>query len=368
MKFAPKQFFTRLYEKALDEDILSSAAQVGFYFMFALFPLLLFLVSIFGVVLEKSDDLRHELFVYLRQIMPGSALELVEKTLTEVVQGSSGGKLTLGFVIALWSASAGIDSVRTALNSVYKLKETRPYWKTKLYSLILTLGIALLISIALGIIFYGSQFLSLVLGYMSLPIPSPLFLQILSFIVVGAVLTLTFALLYSFVPNHVPFAWHWISPGAIVAIILWVGASLSFRLYLHYFDSYAKTYGSLGAIIILMLWLFITALAIIIGGAINAILDEFSKGTYTKESRPGKAENEEAREDAEEQGANQETGKLNIAANGSNEKAKIQKKSKATSGNKIETVAASSGEKTYGKMIFGGILGGLISYFSKKKK
>jgi membrane protein len=368
MKFAPKQFFTRLYEKAFDEDILSSAAQVGFYFMFALFPLLLFLVSIFGIVLEKSDDLRHELFVYLRQIMPGSALELVEKTLAEVMQGSSGGKLTLGFVVALWSASAGIDSVRTALNSVYKLKETRAYWKTKLSSLVLTLGIALLISVALGIIFYGSQFLSLVLGYMSLPIPSPLFLQILSFIVVGVVLTLTFALLYSFVPNHVPFEWHWITPGAVVAIVLWVTASLSFRFYLHYFDSYAKTYGSLGAIIILMLWLFITALAIIIGGAINAILDEFSKGAYTKETRPSKAENEETREEAEGQAEAQETVKANSAIEGSKEKASVLKKSKAAFGKKTETVAESSGEKTYGKMIFGGILGGLISYFSKKKK
>ncbi len=369
MKFAPKQFFTRLYEKAFDEDIFSSAAQVGFYFMFALFPLLLFLVSIFGLVIEKSDDLRHELFVYLRQIMPGSALELVEKTLTEVVQGSSGGKLTLGFAVALWSASAGIDSVRTALNSVYKLEETRAYWKRKLSSLVLTLGIALLISVALGIIFYGSQFLSFVLGSMSLPIPSPLFLQILSFIVVGIVLMLTFALLYSFVPNHVPFEWHWITPGAVVSIVLWVLASLGFRLYLHYFDSYAKTYGSLGAIIILMLWLYITALAIIVGGVINAILDEFSKGGYTKESRPSEAENEELRNNAEGTAStHQETDKSNSATNGSNEKAKSSEKSKAASGNKTETVVASSGERTYGKMIFGGILGGLISYFSKKKR
>ncbi|MDQ6786554.1 MAG: YihY/virulence factor BrkB family protein [Acidobacteriota bacterium] len=364
MEFAPKQFFTRLYEKAFDEDIFSSAAQVGFYFMFALFPLLLFLVSLFGMVLEKADDMRAELFNYLRQVMPGSALDLVEKTLTEVVQSSSGGKLTLGFVIALWSASAGIDSVRVALNSVYKLKETRAYWKRKLASLLLTLGIALLIFIALGIIFYGSQFLSLALGTMHLPIPSPLTLKILSFVVVAIVLTFTFALLYSFVPNHIPFKWNWITPGAFVAIILWVLASLGFRLYLHYFDSYAKTYGSLGAIIILMLWLYITALAIIIGGAINAILNEFSEGKYTKADRPNTSENEQVRKEGTEQNSNRDTDKSVEKTNNESEKPKDDRKTDDSK----ESVETPDGEKSYGKMIAGGFLGVLISYFSRKKK
>jgi len=364
MKFAPKQFFTRLYEKAFDEDIFSSAAQVGFYFMFALFPLLLFLVSLFGLVLEKADDMRAELFNYLRQVMPGSALELVEKTLTEVVQGSSGGKLTLGFLIALWSASAGIDSLRIALNGVYKLKETRPYWKTKLTSLLLTLGIALLIFIALGIIFYGSHFLSLMLSTVGLPIPSPLTLQILSFVVVAIVLTLAFALLYSFTPNHIPFTWTWITPGAIVAIILWVLASLAFRLYLHYFDSYAKTYGSLGAIIILMLWLYITALAIIIGGSINAILNEFSEGKYTKEDRNTASENEKTRKVSEklESESVDDKSKKEIIS----ESQKAQTKSKPIASK--DSAEKPAGEKSYGKMIAGGFLGVLISYFSKKKK
>lgn len=358
MEFNPKQFLKRLYEKAMDEDILSSAAQVGFYFMFALFPLLLFLVSLLGLVIEKADDLRAELFVYLRQVMPGSAIDLVQKTLDEVVQSSSGGKLTLGFIIALWSASAGIDSVRVALNSVYKLKETRPYWKTKLASLLITLGIAILVSIALGVIFYGSQFLSLGLSSVGLPIPSPLLLQILSFIVVAVVLTLAFALLYSFVPNHVPFKWTWITPGAIVGIILWVLASLAFRLYLSYFNTYAATYGSLGAIIILMLWLYITALAIIIGGAVNAILDEFSEGKYTKESRDSPDENERRRESANGEKSKASTDKSETAST-------VSKPGKTAT---AENATAPDEERTVGKMIAGGILGSIITYFSKKKK
>lgn len=364
MEFQPKKFFTRLYEKAFDEDIFSSAAQVGFYFMFALFPLLLFLISLMGLVLEKADDIRAELFVYLRQVMPGSALDLVQKTLEEVVQSSSGGKLTLGFVIALWSASAGIDSVRVALNSVYKLKETRPYWKTKLSSLLLTLAIAVLIFIALGVIFYGSQFLSLGLETVGLPIPSPLLLQILSFVVVAIVLTAAFALIYSFVPNHLPFKWTWITPGAVVAIILWVLASLGFRLYLNYFNTYAATYGSLGAIIILMLWLYITALAIIIGGAINAILDEFSDGNYTKESRASEAEKERERQDSESEKSEPSDGKPE-----SERKSSVAKTVEPKTAEQIENAKnPAREEKTVGKMITGGILGGIIAFFSKKKK
>jgi membrane protein len=333
------------------------------------------------MVMEKAEDLRQELFVYLRQIMPGSAIELVEKTLNEVVQGSSGGKLTIGFLIALWSASAGIDSVKIALNAVYKLKETRPYWKRKLGSLVLTLVIALLIAVALGIIFYGSQFLSFILVYAGLPIPSPFFLKVLSFLVVTVVLILTFALLYSYGPNHIPFAWNWITPGAVVAIILWVIFSLAFRLYLHYFDSYAKTYGSLGAIIILMLWLYLTALVILIGGAINAILDEFSQGKYTKESRPSKAENEQTRkkvagadDDIEDQevGVNSEEEK-DATGDSKGEKDSSTKNKKSSPKSAVlkdsrQTAAASTGKKSFLKIAVGGLFALFVGFFSGKKK
>lgn len=308
-----KQFFIRLYEKSFDEDIFSSAAQVAFYFLFALFPLLLFVLTLFGFILGKADDMRHELFTYLRQIMPASAYDLVDKTLTEVVKGSSSGKLTIGILITIWSASAGIDSLRVALNAVYKLKEHRSWWKRKLMSLFLIFAIGISIFIALGIIFYGSYFLTLILQTIKLPIPSPFFLAVLSFVVVLLLLLLTFELLYNLIPDHDPFAWKWITPGAFVSIVLWLLLSKGLGIYLQYFDTYAKTYGSLGAIIILMLWLYLTALVILIGGTMNAILDEFSAGKFEKspdESEPAekitdktneqKAENSDESKDGKE--------------------------------------------------------------------
>ena len=275
--FQFKAFFYKLYEKAFEEDIMSSAAQVAFYFSFALFPLLLFLVTLFGMVLSSADELRGELFYYLRQVMPFSAYELVQNTIKEVTENSSGGKLTLGFFIALWSASAGVDSIRVALNSVYNLRETRDWWKTKLLSLSFTLLIAVLASMALAIVFYGWKFITVALTAFSLPVPAHFFLVIIQWLAVLIFLAVIFGLLYNYIPNHLPRKWHWITPGTIVGIVLWLILSGGFRLYLNYFNSYNKTYGSLGAVIILMLWLFLTSLVILIGGLINNVVQEMKQ-------------------------------------------------------------------------------------------
>ena len=122
-----KTFFLKLYSKIFETDVLDRGAQVAFYFSFSLFPLLFFLISVFGLILESTETLKHELFSYLFQIMPRSAYELVQRTVEEIVESSSTGKLTVGILITLWSASAGMDSLRGALNSVYQLKETRPW-------------------------------------------------------------------------------------------------------------------------------------------------------------------------------------------------------------------------------------------------
>lgn len=272
MKFEFKKFFFELYEKAFAEDIFSSAAQVAFYFSFAIFPLMLFLVTLFGFFLDSADTFRTELYYYLLQIMPYSAYELVRNTIEEITKNSTGGKLTLGILVALWSASAGIDSLRIALNSVYNCTETRYWWKTKLLSLTLTFLLTVLIFIALGIIFYGWQLISFLFSYVGLPVPSPFFLILLQWVTLLTVLMFVFEILFSILPDRVPKKWYWITPGAIVSILLWLLVSKSFALYLSYFNTYDKFYGSIGAVIILMLWLYLTASAILIGASVNAVL------------------------------------------------------------------------------------------------
>ncbi|MDM7920753.1 MAG: YihY/virulence factor BrkB family protein [Pyrinomonadaceae bacterium] len=271
MKFDAREYFDRLREKMNDDDILGNAAQVAFYFSFALFPLLLFLTSLIGLILNDKADLQAELFTILAQAMPASAYDLVAKTMAEVTSSASGGKLTFGILITLWSASAGVDNMRGTLNEVYNLEETRSWFKAKLVSLLLTLGIGVLILIALGFLVYGSQVIGLLI-----PVDSPVLLEALEWIVILCLLLLAFALLYNFAPNHEPLEWKWISPGAVIGVVLWIVLSTAFRIYLRYFDNYSATYGSLGAMIILLFWLYLTALVILIGGAINAIFDERS--------------------------------------------------------------------------------------------
>lgn len=289
MRFDTKDFFKTLYSKISDDDILGNAAQVAFYFSFALFPLLLFLMSVLGIILNDKADLQEQLFVILSQVMPASAFELVEKTLKEVTSNASGGKLTFGILLTLWAASAGIDNMRGTLNEVYDLKETRSWMRAKLTSVLLTLAVGVLLLFALAFMVYGSHLLGGVL-----PIGSGNVLEALEWVVTVALVLLAIALMYNFAPNHDPFGWKWISPGAVIAVVLWILASGGFRLYLQYFDSYSATYGSLGAMIILLLWLYLTALVILVGGAINAILDENERadGEQSAVAEPGEGQSD----------------------------------------------------------------------------
>lgn len=272
-----KRFLTELYKKVMDTDALGNAAQVAFYFSFAFFPLLLFLVSLFGIILESTEEWKADLYTYLAQIMPQSAYDLVHDTLEEIVEGGTGGKLTLGLLITLYSASAGVDSLRSGLNSVYEEDEKRSWWWTKLLALLLTLLFIILIGVALIVVTAGWKLAQVGFQSIGMDVSSPIVLGAIQWTSVVVVLTFVTAVIYSVLPSFKKFKWVWITPGAIVAIILWLALTSGFKLYLQYFNTYNKTYGSLGAVIILMLWMYLTAVAVLIGGAINSVLTEMSK-------------------------------------------------------------------------------------------
>jgi membrane protein len=269
-----RQFFVRLYERSLDAEIFSHAAQVAFYFSFALFPLLYFLVSLFGLLLESSEGLKSELFAYLRQIMPVTVFDLVRKTVDEIVANSTSGKLTLGLVVTLWSASAGVDAIRSALNSVYELKSTRSWWRTKTQSLALTFVVTILTAVVLAIVFYGWQMVQFALAGIGFEVTSPVILVMIQWISILLVMLFACEVVYNLLPDFKEFHWIWITPGSIVAIVLWIVLTSGFRFYLGYFNTYNKAYGSLGAVMIMMLWLYLTASALMIGGAVNSVLHE----------------------------------------------------------------------------------------------
>ena len=276
-EFEWKKFLEELYDKFFETDVMSASAQVAFYFSFAFFPLLLVLVTLFGIVLGSTDELRTELYLYLAQLMPPSAYELVRTTMDEIIKSSSGSKLTLGLLVTLWSASAGVDSLRIALNRVYEVKETRSWWKTKLQSLVLTFLFILLLAVGLAGVTAGWSLVKAALGGMGMEVTSPWLVTGIQWATIVVVMIFSTAVVYSWLPCFKEFHWVWISPGSITAIIVWVLFGSLFRLYLHYFNSYNKAYGSLGAVIILMLWMYITGLALLLGGAINSVLTELSE-------------------------------------------------------------------------------------------
>lgn len=284
-----KAFFLKLYRKVDSSDLFNRAAQIAFYFSFAFFPLLLFLVTLAGLVLESTESLKREMYGYLFQIMPPSAFDLVHKTLDEIVESSSGGKLTIGIFVTLWSASAGIDSTRSSLNAVYELKEARSWWNTKLQSLVLTLVFIVLLAIALLVVSSGWEIFQYLLALVGFKVTSPLLLVSIQWISLLAVLLFATEVIYSWVPCFDRFKWVWLTPGAVVAMTLWVVFTGGFRLYLQYFNTYNRAYGSLGAVIILMLWMFLTGTAILIGGAINSVLTEM-----VEEKAKGEASGENA--------------------------------------------------------------------------
>ena len=269
-------FFEELYEKFFETDVMSASAQVAFYFSFAFFPLLLFIVTLFGMILESTDELRVELYSYLGQIMPPSAYQLVRTTMDEIIDTSSGSKLTLGILITLWSASAGVESLRIALNRVYELRETRSWWNTKLHALVLTFLFILLLAIGLAAITAGWSLVKVSLASMGFE-PSPWVVTVVQWAAIVVVMILSTAVVYSWLPCFKKFHWVWISPGSVTAILVWILFGTLFRLYLQYFNTYNKAYGSLGAVIILMLWMYITGLALLLGGAINSVLTEMSE-------------------------------------------------------------------------------------------
>lgn len=275
--FQWKLFAARLYNKILDTDVFGRAAQTAFYFSFSIFPLILFLISGFGLLVFSAEGLKAELFAYLGQVLPGTAFELVRKTAEEIVVNSSGGKVTLGLAIALWSASSGVDALRNALNAVYELKERRSWWRTKSESLGVTLLVTLLAAVALTIVFYGWQ----AIGYLSMKIGfeyvSPLVLSTIQWISIIAVMLFACEIIYNLLPDRRNKRWLWVTPGGLVAISLWLLLTSLFKLYISYFNSYDKAYGSLGAVIILMFWLYLTAVVAMAGGAINSVLSEMAE-------------------------------------------------------------------------------------------
>ena len=263
----------RVWSEIQKDEVFGRAAQLAYYFLLALFPLLLFLTSVIGVILGSQTELRQGLFNYLGTVLPGSASQLVNTTMVEVSNASGGGKIAFGIIAALWAASNGMGAITEALNIAYDVKESRPWWRTRLTAIGLTVALSVLIISALTLVLYGGRIGEYVAGSYGFGGAFTTSWKIVQWPIVLAFVLLSFALIYYCAPDVRRQKWIFITPGAVIGVTLWLLVSFSFRLYLHFFDSYSKTYGALGAVIVLMLWLYLTGAAILIGGEVNSEIE-----------------------------------------------------------------------------------------------
>jgi len=264
-----KQRFKHVAQRINDDEVLGRAAQLSYYFLLALFPLLLFLINVLGYLAQEGTAFRDRLLIYFAAVMPSTAVTLVRTTLDEISLSSGTGKLSFGLLAALWAASNGMGAISQTLNTAYDVRETRPWWKVRLITICLTVALSILILAALAIILYGGTIGEALAARYGFGNFFTTVWTILQWPIALVFVLTTFNLIYNFAPNLKSQARRWITPGAFVGVGLWLAVSFGFRMYLGFFDSYSVTYGSLGALIVLMLWFYLTGVAILIGGEVN---------------------------------------------------------------------------------------------------
>jgi membrane protein len=294
------QLAKRVWTEIGKDRVFARAAELSYYFLLALFPMLIFLTSVIGIILGSGSGTRHALFNYLAHIMPPSAFQLLDATMYEVTESSGSGKLSFGLLAALWAASNGMSAITDSLNAAYDLDESRPWWKQRLVAIVLTIALSVLIMAALILVVAGGHIGEGVASHYGFGPAFALAWKIIQWPVVFGALILAFALIYYFAPDFRDQAWQWLTPGAAIGVALWLLVSLGFRVYLHYFDSYSKTYGSLGAVIVLMLWLYFTGAAVLIGGEINSEIENAAaeKGAPEAKQHGEKSPEEKAPDEA----------------------------------------------------------------------
>jgi membrane protein len=266
-------FLKKLAKRISDNAVTDRAATLAYYFVFALFPFLFTLVTLAAYLPVKNAIT--ELMARIDPLMPEEAMGIIDAQLHSLATQQRPRLLTFGLFLALWSASRGVDALRTALNLSYDVKESRPWWKVQLLAVVVTIATSVLMLLSIAGLALGSsaglwlaarlhvdQFWALLWAWLRWPITA------------GGVM-LVLALLYYFLPD-VKQEWRYVTPGSVVGTLLWLLMTWGFSVYAESFGSYDKTYGAIGGMIVLMTWFYISGFVFILGGEVNALLEHAS--------------------------------------------------------------------------------------------
>ena len=264
----------RTVTEALSDDVLNLAAQQAYYFFFALFPALLFVIGVASFFPLQS--LTGDAVNMLSRVAPQMVTQIIVDAMKSLGQQNSGGVLTFGFLITVWSTSGAMTAIITTLNAAYDVTESRPWWKTRLIAIALTVGIAVFVLASMFLVIAGPTLAEHLAGRFGL---GPVFKWtwwVLQWPVVFALVVSAIGLIYYFAPD-VEQDWVWITPGSIVATLLWIVVSVALKLYYQFVPSAANpTYGAIGGIMVLMLWFYASGIALLFGAELNAEIEHAS--------------------------------------------------------------------------------------------
>ena len=267
--------FFKLTSKEISEDhVMAFAGNLTYKALFAIFPFFTFLLSLLG--LFNAEDLVRDMIEYLNGVMPGSATQFIEDQLLGIVNSQAEDTFTFAAIIsialALWGVSGAFRSVMEAMNVMYEVDEDRPFWKVYGISIFISLAVILLLLTAFGIVIFGGSVGGGLAGFIGLSGVFQAVWTIVQWPIVAMVVLFAFALIYYFAPAAKQ-KFRWISPGAVLAFVFWLLFSLAFSFYVGNFGSYSATYGSLAGVIILMLYIYYSAVIMLVGAEMNQVIE-----------------------------------------------------------------------------------------------
>ncbi|HVR61071.1 MAG TPA: YihY/virulence factor BrkB family protein [Polyangia bacterium] len=278
-----KTVLKRLYEEYENDGVADSAAALSYYFVFSLFPLLVVVSTLAAYVPPLGNSL-WTLLARVRPLMPGDAMNIIDVQARALVSHAHPRLLTFGLLAALYGASRGVDAVRKALNLAYDVKESRPLWKTELTAFGMTVGGAVLVLLAITALVSGGSAGFWLARHLDVASAYVLVWSWLRWPITAALIMLAMALGFYLLPD-VRQRFKYITPGSVVATLLWLVATWAFSEYVAHFGNYSVTYGSIGSVIILLTWFYIAGFLFLMGGEVNAILEHASAGGKAQGAR-----------------------------------------------------------------------------------
>lgn len=277
----------RTINETIEDDVSGLAAELAYYFFLALFPALLFLVAMASFF--PVHDLMNQIVGALSRFAPGAVLDIVKEQVAKIAGSKNGGLLTIGFLGTIWSTSSAMSGIISTLNKAYEITDSRPWWKVKLIAIGLTIGVGIFILVSFALVVAGPALAEPMANWLGLGHAFAATWRIVQWPIVFILVAVAIGMIYYFGPDAEQ-RWEWITPGSLLATLLWIVISLGFRVYLKAFDTFNATYGAIGGVIIAMLWMYISGLAILIGAEANAEIENASPwgGKAKGEKQPGR--------------------------------------------------------------------------------